>query len=210
MAMATDAKIFPRLVMLTGTSGAGKDSVLDGLLRADDQFRFVPTYTSRPPRATETDGRDYNFISRADFEQMIRANHLLEWAEVYGNLYGVPKAPLQSALADGKHTIIRVDVQGVLKIKQLIPTALVVVVLAQSVATLRARLTGRGGLDAADLDNRLRIALSEIQALYALPHRTLIFNHENRLSEAVSDVRAAVQHAEQQKAYNETMQALTD
>ena len=215
--MPTDSKFPPLLIMLSGTSGAGKDSVLNALLRADDQFRFVSTYTSRPPRADEQDGKDYNFISRADFEQMISKNQLLEWAEVYGNLYGVPKAPLRTALADGRHTIIRVDVQGVLKIRQMIPSALVVVVLVQSVATLRARLIGRGGLTPTDLDNRLRTALGEIQALYALPQRYLVFNYENRLAEAVSDIKFAVKQAVQttpsdelRSAYNEIVKALKD
>ena len=115
-----------RLFVISGPSGVGKDSVIDGLKKLARPYHFTVTATTRAMRPGETDGIDYLFLSRADFRRMIENNGLLEWAEVYGNLYGVPKSQVNDALDCGKDVIMRIDVQGAATVRKLRPDAVLI------------------------------------------------------------------------------------
>jgi len=91
----------PLLILLSGLSGAGKDTVLDGLRKSKLPFYISVSATTRAPRAGEKEGVDYNFVTKKRFQEMIDANELLEWADVYGNLYGRPRGPIKEALEKG-------------------------------------------------------------------------------------------------------------
>jgi len=102
----------PLLVVLSGPSGVGKDAVVGRMKNLERSFHYVVTATTRSKRAREKNGVDYHFLSRKEFQQMIDKHQFLEWANVYGNYYGVPKDEITSALSKGVDTIVKVDVQG--------------------------------------------------------------------------------------------------
>ena len=110
--MATAGGKSPLLVVLSGPSGVGKDAVLLRLHELGRPYHLVVTATTRPPRPNERDGVDYYFVDQPAFDKLIESGELLEWARVYNHCYGVPKAPVRQALAQGKHALVRTDVQG--------------------------------------------------------------------------------------------------
>ena len=152
----------PLLVVLSGPSGAGKDAVLNRLKQGGLDFRHVTTLTTRPMRAREVDGVDYYFVTVDHFKELIRAAELMEYAEVYGNWYGVPKAPAREALAAGRDVIIKVDVQGAATIRSLAPQALLIFLTLPHISELTARLTLRHTETEVDLARRIRTAEAEM------------------------------------------------
>ena len=134
------------LFILSSPSGAGKSTLSRRLLSADDGFTFSISVTSRPPRPAEIDGQDYHFRTRAQVEAMARAGELLEWAEVFGNLYGTPRAPVEAALAQGRDVLFDVDWQGGQQLRNsaLKDAVASVFLLPPSIAELERRLRARG------------------------------------------------------------------
>ena len=129
--------------MITGPSGAGKTTIYRELLRREPDLWFSVSATDRPPRPGEVDGRDYHFMTRPQFEALRDAAGFLEWFEVYGDLKGTPRAPVEEHLAAGDDVLIECDVQGARAIRQALPNAYVVFVRAPSRAQQRARLAQR-------------------------------------------------------------------
>jgi guanylate kinase len=134
------------LLILSSPSGAGKSTLARRLMDWDTSLRFSVSATTRPPRAGEVDGREYYFKSRSDFQDMVAAGDMLEHAEVFGNLYGSPRAPVEAAMAAGRDTIFDIDWQGGQQIRNsaLGRDVVSVFVLPPSIAELDARLRGRG------------------------------------------------------------------
>jgi guanylate kinase len=152
----------PLLVVLTGPSGAGKDSLLSHLRRLGRPYHFVVTATTRPPRAGEHHGIDYFFVSREEFDAMRDRGELLEYARVYGRWYGVPKEPIRRALAEGKDVLMRTDVQGARYIRSRIPGSLTIFVLPPSEEELERRLRSRALDTPQEIEERLDIAREEL------------------------------------------------
>ena len=152
----------PLLIVLSGPSGVGKDAVLNKMKSVCQNFHFTVTATTRPKRTGEMDGRDYIFLSRDNFEEKLKTGAFIEWAEVYGNLYGVPKAQVTSALNDGLNVVIKIDVQGARTIKTLAPQATFIFLLPPSLNVLEKRLRDRMTESPNDLRRRLDIAKSEL------------------------------------------------
>jgi len=113
----------PLALVVSGPSGVGKDAILNRMKERNYPFEFITTITTRKKRASEKNQVDYHFIAEAEFEKLMKNNGLLEWANVYGNWYGVPRQPVKDALAKGKDTIIKVDVQGAANLKKILPEA---------------------------------------------------------------------------------------
>ncbi|MEX0683855.1 MAG: guanylate kinase [Dehalococcoidia bacterium] len=156
----TDA---PLVVILTGPSGAGKDTLIDRVKSLPGSaFGFATTATTRPQRATELDGRDYHFVSRKEFEQMVRDGEMLEHAVVYGDLKGVPSRSVREVLAQGKDAILRTDIQGARTLKSLIPGALVIFIAPPSREEMENRLRSRGGDTTEQVELRLKTAAEEM------------------------------------------------
>lgn len=133
------------LLILSSPSGAGKSTLARKLMSWDDSLRFSVSATTRAPRQGETDGREYFFKSRAEFETMVAAGEMLEHAEVFGNFYGSPRAPVEQAMQAGRDTLFDIDWQGGQQIKQMMRDDVVsVFVLPPSILELDARLRGRG------------------------------------------------------------------
>jgi guanylate kinase len=154
----------PLLVVITGPSGVGKDSILARLKTLGKPYHFTVTATTRAPRQGERDGVDYYFVSEPEFERMRNAGELLEHAMVYGQHKGVPKAPIREALARGQDVLMRTDIQGARTIKSLVPSAITIFVSAPNDAEMVRRLRTRASETDEELETRLRVAEKELAA----------------------------------------------
>jgi guanylate kinase len=178
------------LVIISGHSGAGKDSVIQRMRERCLRFHFVVTATDRAPRDGEVHGRDYHFYSTAEFERMIADDELLEHARVYNEHKGIPKAHVRAALASGQDVVIRVDVQGVSTIKSMVPGAITIFVTCESEEELLARLRARRTESADALQTRLATAREEMGHIPQFDY--VVVNRRNELDVAVDDVAAII------------------
>ncbi len=151
------------LIVVSSPSGGGKGTLIDRVLQTVPGVSYSVSYTTRAPRGAEQDGREYFFVSAATFEGLIRQGEFLEWADVYGHLYGTSKAQVERERAAGKDIILEIDVQGAASIRQLIDDAVSVFILPPSFELLRDRLAARGTDSPADLERRLRGAPAEVE-----------------------------------------------
>ena len=151
------------LVLFSGPSGVGKDTVLEIVLNKDKTLQKSVSCTTREIRENEIEGKDYYFISVPDFEQMIDNNEVLEYAKYGKNLYGTPKAPVDKWLDEGKIVILKIEVQGAGNIKKLYPDAVGIFILPPSMEVLEQRLRTRGTENEDDIIKRLEIARNEIE-----------------------------------------------
>ena len=175
-----------KLVVVSGPSGVGKSTIVKEVL-ARTAVAYSVSATTRQPRAGEVDGRDYFFVDRARFEQMIRDGELLEWAEVFGNLYGTPKRCVQEAVASGRTVLLEIDVQGGLQVAGTMPQAVFILLLPPSDQELRRRLAGRRSEDEDSLARRLDKARHEIDiATSSGVYRHCVVN--SGLQEAIEQV----------------------
>lgn len=180
----------PLLIVLSGPSGVGKDAVLARMKELGRPFHYVITATTRPKRAGEKNGVNYRFLSREGFQQMIDKHQFLEWANVYGNYYGVPKNEITSALSKGVDAIVKVDVQGAATIKKILPQAVFIFLMPPSMEELEKRLRKRHSESSTDLALRLEKARGEIESLPLFDY--VIISHQNKLDEVVSQIDAIV------------------
>ncbi len=133
-----------KLFVITAPSGAGKTSLVRALLEADSQAMLSISYTTRPMRPGEVDGKDYHFVTREAFEAMLERGDFLESAEVYGNYYGTSQPWLEGAMNSGSDVILEIDWQGAAQVRKLFPDAVGVFILPPSIDVLRQRLNSRG------------------------------------------------------------------
>jgi guanylate kinase len=171
-----------RLFVISGPSGAGKGTVVQEALRRRPDIFLSVSATTRPARAGERNGVHYHFISTNDFLAQRDSGGFLEWAEVYGNLYGTPRAPVDAALASGGDVICELDIQGALAVKRSRPDALLVFIEPPSLDELFMRLRRRGTEDPESLSTRLRAAYEEVKQKGLYDH--LVVN--DSLEQAVS------------------------
>jgi guanylate kinase len=183
----------PLLVVISGPSGVGKDSVIEGLRQSDHAFEFVVTATDRPPRPGEVDGVDYHFVSTLEFERMIAEDELLEYAQVYDQHKGVPKRQALQALDSGVDVLMRLDVQGAATIRQRVPGAITLFLTTSSAEELLSRLCRRATDSAAQIRQRFATALAEMERMDEFDY--VVINHEGRLDETVRTIEAIL-HAE--------------
>lgn len=150
------------LVLFSGPSGVGKDTVLDIILSKDEKLQRSVSLTTREKRAGETDGEDYYFITKDEFLKMVQDGQVLEYAQYGDNIYGTPKAPVDKWLKEGKTVILKIEVKGAQKIRELYPDALSIFLLPPSMQILESRIRRRGTEDEQDINRRLEIAKNEI------------------------------------------------
>jgi guanylate kinase len=151
------------LLILSSPSGAGKSTLARRLMDWDPTIRFSVSSTTRAPRVGEVEGRDYHFTTRGAFEAMVAQNRMLEHAEVFGNFYGSPRAPVEAALSMGRDTLFDIDWQGGQQIKQAMRDDVVsVFILPPSIAELERRLISRGQDSAAVIAGRMLKSRDEI------------------------------------------------
>ena len=186
----------PLLVVLSGPSGVGKDSILMRMRDIGFPFHFVVTATSRVQRPGERDGYDYHFVSKERFEEMITGGELLEWAEVYGHYKGIPKREISQALQSGRDVILRIDVQGAATIKRLAPDAVFIFLAPGSFDELHNRLQWRRTESPDQMQQRLAMARREMDSLDAFDY--VVINREDHLDDAVGQIRN-IMSAEKQR-----------
>lgn len=150
------------LVLFSGPSGVGKDTVLDVVLNKDKTIQRSISLTTRNIRENEVDGRDYYFVTVDNFKEMLNNGEVLEYAQYGQNFYGTPKAPVDKWLNEGKIVILKIEVQGAQQIKNLYPDAVGIFILPPSMDELENRLRSRGTEDEEDIQKRLEIAKNEV------------------------------------------------
>ncbi|MBI4235997.1 MAG: guanylate kinase [Chloroflexi bacterium] len=178
----------PLLAVLSGPSGAGKDAVVGRLRQRGLSVHVAVTATTRQPRPGEQDGVDYFFISEQEFHRLIAEGALLEWAQVYGHRYGVPRASVQTALAQGQSVLVKTDVQGAATIRRAAPETVLIFLAPPSLQALEARMRRREGQNEADIARRVAAARAEMERVSEFDY--LVVNYEEELDAAVDRVYA--------------------
>jgi len=155
----------PKVIVLSGPSGVGKDAVVDILKDFGTTWHFVVTVTTRLQRTGEKNGVDYIFLDQAEFHEMVGRGDFLEYAQVYGNWYGVPVKQVSDALESGLDVFIKTDVQGAETIKKLMPQAVFIFLMPPSLEELERRLRERKTDTAQDIERRIKAAVGENEYL---------------------------------------------
>ena len=164
------------LTIVSGFSGAGKGTVMKGLLANYDNYALSISATTRRPREGEQDGREYFFKTREEFEQMIAEGAFIEYAQYVENYYGTPKAYVEEQLANGKDVLLEIEIQGALQVKKLRPDALLIFITPPSAEILEQRLTGRGTETPEVIAMRMNRAVEE--AAYMDAYDYIIINDQ--------------------------------
>ncbi|MBB5142880.1 guanylate kinase [Desulfovibrio intestinalis] len=149
-------------LVISAPSGAGKTTLVQRLLREFPQFGYSISCTTRQPRQGEVDGKDYVFLSREEFEQRRAQGYFAEWAEVHGNLYGTPLAPVKDSLQRGQDVLFDIDVQGAAQLKLSLAEAVFIFILPPSMTELERRLRSRALDDEATIERRMANARQEM------------------------------------------------
>jgi guanylate kinase len=180
----------PLLVVISGPSGVGKDSVVHGLKERGLPVHFVVTATTRPRREGEIHGRDYFFVLKEEFAAMIEQEELIEYAIVYGDYKGIPKQQVREALASGRDVIMRLDVQGAATVRKLAPEAVLIFLTTQNEEELVERLKARKTDNAEDLSLRIATARQELKRVVEFDY--VIVNADGHLDRTVDSVMAII------------------
>jgi guanylate kinase len=183
----------PLLIVISGPSGVGKDSVIQAMKKRDATFHFVVTATTRPARQDEVHGKDYFFVTHDEFAEMIEQGELLEYAIVYNDYKGIPKQQVRAALNTGTDVVMRVDVQGAATVRELCPQAVLIFLTTNDEDELANRLTARKSEKREGLKLRIATARQEMKRINEFDY--VVVNHENKLQETV-DVILAIIRAE--------------
>ena len=181
----------PLVIVLSGPSGVGKDSVLKAMQNRGLAFHFVVTSTDRKPRVGEVNGVDYNFISTEQFRRMIDKDEFIEYAEVYGDLKGVPKSQINDALASGKDVVLRLDVQGAARLRQLFPESIQIFLVPENEEKWRDRFISRKTETEEMLQQRMDIAHEELQRVNEFDY--VVVNCTDCLDITVNQIAAIIE-----------------
>jgi len=188
-----------RLFIISGPSGSGKDTVLSQVLKTYPDLKFSISSITRPMREGEKEGEKYHFISREEFEDMIKNDRLLEHNVFVGNYYGTPREPVEKCIEAGEDIFVEIDVNGAAQIRQKAPDALSIFIMPPSMSVLRARLTGRGTETPELIEKRLEAAAKEIAR--ADEYDYIVIN--DVLEDAVADVNAIIRSDRAREERNE-------
>ena len=180
----------PLLVVLSGPSGVGKDAALTELRKLDRPWHFVVTATTRKIRTGETEGKDYIFLDEPTFLGMKERDEFVEFAQVYGNWYGVPKNQVTIGLEAGKDVILKIDVQGAATVRKMAPNALFLFMVPGSFEELQERLSQRMTESTPEIKLRLKTAENEMNQGNGFDRQVL--NSKDNLEQAVADIDAAI------------------
>ena len=177
------------LAVVSGFSGAGKGTLMKALLEKYDNYALSISATTRSPRPGETDGKEYFFVTKDRFEEMIRSDELIEYARYVENYYGTPKAYVEQQMEAGKDVILEIEIQGALKVKKKFPDTLLLFVTPPSIAELKKRLVGRGTETMEMIESRMKRAAQEAEGMELYDY--LIVNDD--LKACVEEMHAIIQ-----------------
>jgi guanylate kinase len=158
------------LFILSGPAGAGKGTLRQRLFREVDGLEYSVSFTTRPMRPGEAEGRDYHYISRGEFERMADSGEFLEWAEVHRNCYGTGKSGVERVLSAGLDMVLEIDVKGCRKVKDIVPEAIRIFITVPSLDELESRLEERGTETSEQMGVRLRNAAMEMKQAAEYDH----------------------------------------
>jgi guanylate kinase len=175
------------LFVISGPSGVGKGTVRSAVLSQVDQVQMSISATTRPPRAGEVDGKDYFFTTPGQFQQMRAQGDLLEWAQVYGNLYGTPRAFVLSMLSQGKDVLLEIDIQGAMQIKEKMPEGVFIFIAPPTVEELCRRLCSRGNDSEESIQIRLAACQEEMSHMHYYDY-VVVNDHIEVASEKVRSI----------------------
>ena len=177
-----------RLIVLTGPSGVGKGTLVRSLLQSHPELYLSVSVTTRSPRPGEINGKNYYFVNREQFEQMIAQEQLLEWAQFAGNCYGTPRQQVEEKIQQGKSVLLEIELEGARQIRTSFPQAMRIFILPPSMQELEQRLRGRGQDSEEAITRRLRRAEEEINAAGEFDFKIVNDNFET----ALKDIEAAL------------------
>lgn len=177
-----------KLIVLTGPSGVGKGTLVRSLLEHHPELYLSVSVTTRPPRAGEIESKDYYFVSRNQFEQMVAQGELLEWAEFAGNYYGTPRKPVEEKVCEGRTVILEIELDGARQIRDSFPHATRIFIMPPSIQALEQRLRGRGQDSDEAIARRLCRAREEISAAGEFDFKITNDDFET----AIKDIEAAL------------------
>ena len=186
------------LVVVSGFSGAGKGTLMKELLKRYDNYALSISATTRAPREGETDGKEYFFVTKEQFESMIEEKELIEYAQYVNNYYGTPKEYVEQKMAEGKDVILEIEIQGALKVKKRFPDALLLFVTPPSAEELRRRLVGRGTETLEVINARLARAAEEASGMEAYDY--LLINDD--LDRCVEEMHQLIQLQHRKTSYH--------
>ena len=178
------------LIILSGPSGVGKDALLSRMKELKYPVEYITTLTTRSRRAGERNHIDYHFIVPKKFQDMIKQGELLEYANVYGNWYGVPKQAVKQALNNGQDTIVKVDIQGAASIKKMVPRAVFIFLMPPSIEELGVRLKKRHTEASFNLNVRIQTAAEEIKQLSLFDY--VVYSRRDEINRAAADIIAII------------------
>jgi guanylate kinase len=178
------------LYIVSAPSGAGKTSLVKALLKSNPAIRLSVSYTTRPPRPGETDGRDYHFVGRQQFEEMLAAGEFLEHAEVYGNFYGTSKGSIGRDLNAGHDILLEIDWQGAEQVTQHFPESASIFILPPSFSALRTRLAGRGQDSDEVIERRLAAAAHDVAHAEAFDYIIVNDDFDHALQDLIAITRS--------------------
>lgn len=188
-----------QLFIVAAASGAGKTTLVRQLLAQEQDIRLSISYTTRAPRTGEENGREYHFVSAAQFQAMIAADDFLEWAQVHGNYYGTSKRWIVTERAAGRDVLLEIDWQGAQQVRRVFPDAIGVFILPPSMEELTRRLTGRGTDSAEVIARRLAAAREEMSHVGEFGYVIINDDLQTALSDFVAVVRATRLQLETQR-----------
>jgi guanylate kinase len=187
----------PLLIVISGPSGVGKDTVTRRLFELAPDLKYSVSYTTRPRRSGEVDGKSYSFVSEEEFQRLVDAGEFLEWAQVHDHRYGTSRRRVQAALDTGHDVLLKIDVQGAMSVRQQVPEGVFIFMTPPSIEALIERLMGRKTEDPASLERRQRDALQELGL--AREYRYIVCNREvNQTAREILDI-VALEHAERER-----------
>ena len=186
------------LVVVSGFSGAGKGTLMKELLKRYDNYALSISATTRAPREGETDGKEYFFVTKEQFEKMRDERKLIEYAQYVNNYYGTPKEYVEQKMAEGKDVILEIEIQGALKVKKRFPDALLLFVTPTSAEELRRRLVGRGTETLEVINARLARAAEEASGMEAYDY--LLINDD--LDRCVEEMHQLIQLQHRKTSYH--------
>ena len=178
------------IFLISGPSGVGKDTIIKTLNKSNSNIKNIVTITTRKIRVNEINNKDYIFVNKKEFENLIKRNKLIEWSEVYGNFYGVPKDQIDNNLINQNKIIIKTDIQGVKKLKQKFINATTIFIMPPDVRTLLNRLKSRKTDSVEDITKRSNIAIKEIEEKDIFDH--IIINKDGDLINTINQIKKII------------------
>ena len=175
-----------KVIIISGPSGVGKDTILNELRKVNKDYHFAITSTTRAKRHNERDGVDYYFLTKKQFKYLRSNDKLLEHAVVHGNLYGIPKSQVLGVRNEGTDVILRIDVQGMRSVKKLIPDAITIFIKPPTMLDLQNRMMERGTEGEQTITKKLKVAYDEMA--HSKYYDYIFVNRDNQLDEVVQKI----------------------